>query len=231
MQEKVPIVSLGSPIIVGATHRMLDHDVEPSVGATNSSPKSFLTNMMSTVIQYDFVESMAWHAHQLKNEAICIGSQWSSLSPLRVLGSDGQPSGFTESSGESNMSEGRIYCRAGDNFAVRMKWDEAICAWVKSLDCYRPVKDKHCRLVATLHTKIGIAYYIKDEIYMAYESLQLALNIQEAALDPGDEDISLTVKNLWIIRVRMKENMENPLTKDLLLLHVMNSLLFKLSKC
>jgi tetratricopeptide (TPR) repeat protein len=180
--------------------------------------------------QHEFVESMACHAHQLKNEAIFLGSLWNGLSPLRATGSNGQLSVFQESSGESNISEGSICCRAGDNFALRMKWDEAICAWEKSLGCYEPVKDKHCRLLAAIFSKIGIAYYIKDDIYMAYESFQKALNIQETSLDPGDEDISVTVKNLWIIRVRMKESMEKPLSKDLLLLHVMNSLLFKLSK-
>jgi tetratricopeptide (TPR) repeat protein len=231
VQGKLLIFNLRSLIIVGATHRMLEHDREPSVGATDSSPKSFLTNIVSALKQHEFVESMAWHAHQLKNEAIFIGSFWNGLSPLRVTDSNGQPSVFNESSGESNTSEGSIYCRAGDNFAVRMKWDEAICAWEKSLDYYEPVIDKHSRLVATIVTKIGIAYYIKDDIYMAYESFQKALNIQETSLDPGDEDISVTVKNLWIIRVRMKEGIENPLSKDLLLLHVMNSLLFKLSKC
>jgi hypothetical protein len=210
---------------------MLQHDDETSKAA-NRSTKSILTNIVSAALQYDFMESMAWHAHHLKDEVMLIGSLW--ISPSLHHQS------FTDSTGQLNISEDLcqspttesiLYCQAGDNFAARMKWDEAICAWEKSLNYYQPVKEENCRLVATLFTKIGIAYYIKDDIYMAYESFQQALNIQEASLDPGDEDISVTVKNLWIVRVRMKEvSMENPLSRELLMLHVMNSLLFKLTK-
>lgn len=205
---------------------MLEQHDELS-GPTNT--KFSLSNLVSAAIQYDFAESMAWHAHQLKNEAFFYGEWWSGLTPLVASGSNVHPENSLELCGEKLSSEGFIFSRSGDNFAVRMKWDDAICAWEKSLDCFQPVKEGNfSRLVATIFTKIGIAYYIKDDIYMAYESFQQALNIQEASLDPGDEDISITVKNLWIVRVRMKDSTENLLSRDLLLLHMMNSLLLKL---
>ena len=125
------------------------------------------------------------------------------------------------------MTQADVYSRFGDDLARRMSWDDAIDAWKRSLELNGIDSNNH-RQEARILNKIEIAYYIKDDLYLSYESFEKALQIQEASLDPCDEDISVTLKNIWIVRVRMKEKMGDLISRGLLMLHVMNSVLVKL---
>jgi len=125
------------------------------------------------------------------------------------------------------VTQADVYSRFGDDLARRMSWDDAIDAWKRSLELNGIDSNNH-RQEARILNKIEIAYYIKDDLYLSYESFEKALQIQEASLDPCDEDISVTLKNIWIVRVRMKEKMGDLISRGLLMLHVMNSVLVKL---
>lgn len=117
---------------------------------------------------------------------------------LRISNKSEQPN----SDGEA-LIDGQI----GDDMAKKMNWSEALRAWKKSLGVFQQsVNAADRRMAAILLNKIGIAYYIQDSLYFSHESFQQALSIQEAnLLDPGHEEISLTLKNIWIVRVRMME--------------------------
>ena len=126
------------------------------------------------------------------------------------------------------MDDATMYSRSGDEFVKRMNWEEAKRAWQRALDDCRSTTNLNSRMEARLLNKIGIAYYIQDELYNSYECFEEALRIQETAMDPGDEEMAVTLKNVWIVRVRMRQEVEGSLTRELLMLHIMNNLLVKL---
>lgn len=129
-----------------------------------------------------------------------------------------------------SLMEAMDYNQVGDEMARRMNWQEALCAWKKSLDnLEQSMTATDHRMSAMLLNKIGIAYYVQDSLYFSHECFQKALKIQEAAfVEPGDKDITLTLKNIWIVRVRMMEKTHNSIVREVLMMHVMNSLYAKL---
>lgn len=131
---------------------------------------------------------------------------------------------------ENSVKEAMDCNQVGDDMAKRMNWQEAMRAWKRSLEVLgQSTAATDHRMTAMLLNKIGIAYYVQDALYFSHESFQKALKIQEAALlDPGDKDITLTLKNIWIVRVRMMEKTQNSLVRELLMMHVMNNLYVKL---
>mmetsp|Transcript_13773 Transcript_13773/g.19736 ORF Transcript_13773/g.19736 Transcript_13773/m.19736 type:complete len:226 (+) Transcript_13773:199-876(+) len=193
----------------------------------------FSASLEYVSLQYDLMDSITWKIHNLKEEAIAVASLWTNNSLIQRTHNK-SPShvgrgidDVSKGQKEYPVTQAEAHSRFGDDLARRMSWDDAIDAWKRSLELNRKDTNNH-RQEATILNKIGIAYYIKDDLYLSYESFEKALQIQEASLDPGDEDISVTLKNIWIVRVRMKEKMGDSITRELLMLHVMNSLLVKL---
>ena len=183
------------------------------------------------VVHHHLFDSIVSQIHHLNDETIILLSSWNNPIQKRVHKfSHEERISLAENRHDSVLIKDAIlFNRNGDDMVKRMNWEEAINAWKKSLDDYRSTTDpKYHRMTARLLNKIGIAHYIKDELYYAYESFQQALNIQETALDPGDEEIAITLKNIWILRIRMKQEAEKSYTRELLQLHIMNNLLVKL---
>jgi hypothetical protein len=138
--------------------------------------------------------------------------------------------GEKRSQSDVRLMEAMEYNQVGDEMAKRMNWQEAMGAWKKSLNSLeQSMTATDHRMSAMLLNKIGIVHYVQDSLYFSHECFQKALKIQEAAfLEPGDKDITLTLKNIWIVRVRMMEKTHNSIVREVLMMHVMNSLYAKL---
>jgi hypothetical protein len=89
--------------------------------------------------------------------------------------------------------------------------------WNKALECYQEALDfflQHYEgsdhiAVAKTHQKIGTAYYALGRLHLSHDSFVEALRIEEVILDePGDERFTLVLKNLFVVRMEMKLQME-----------------------
>lgn len=208
---------------------MLSYDEEKSqistaTSITTDSDESNTTNRLKTGPTYNNnIFSNAVHHlifDSLKNGIRHLSDNLKG-SLLRISNKSEQP---------NSDGEALIDSQIGDDMAKKMNWSEALRAWKKSLGVFQQsVNAADRRMAAILLNKIGIAYYIQDSLYFSHESFQQALTIQEAnLLDPGHEEITLTLKNIWIVRVRMMEKTHHSLVRELLMLHMMNNLCVRL---
>jgi len=109
----------------------------------------------------------------------------------------------------SDADVGVSIYKTGNERASIGDWHEALMAWQNALSIFKDsLGDKHVYVARTLN-KIGVAYYMLDEPYYAYEALERALALQQEILSPGDEMITRTLRNMNALLSEAREDTES----------------------
>jgi tetratricopeptide (TPR) repeat protein len=109
----------------------------------------------------------------------------------------------------SNAQVGFSIYKFGNTLASSNEWEEALLAWQNALEIFKSsCGEKHITVAKTLN-KIGVAYCALEEPYNAYDSFTKALEIQQEILNPGDKQLTITLRNMSVLLSDTRTSMED----------------------
>mmetsp|Transcript_11617 Transcript_11617/g.16706 ORF Transcript_11617/g.16706 Transcript_11617/m.16706 type:complete len:142 (+) Transcript_11617:79-504(+) len=102
-----------------------------------------------------------------------------------------------------------IYRRANQE-ADQNHWEDALSLYKFSLEEFVALLGPRHHVIARTLNKIGIAYFAlgPQYDYDAFSAFEEALSIQQDLLSPGDKDTANTLRNIWLMLRRKREEME-----------------------
>lgn len=102
-----------------------------------------------------------------------------------------------------------IYRRANQE-AEQHHWEEALPLYQFALEVFQEMFGPSHYVVARTLNKIGITYFTlgSQYDYDALSAFEQALSIQQKTLSPGNKDIANTLRNIWIMLHKKREEME-----------------------